>query len=122
MCVFVFFLFCYCSVIAVLLQEIEDGIDHPVGYFSRKFNKHQLNYSTIEKEALALLMAWQYFDVYVGSSSLPVNVFTDHNTLLFLSRMYNQNQRLVRWALNIQDDNLVLIRCCTVFKLSWLCI
>ncbi len=45
---------------AVLLQEDEDGIDHPVCYFSWKFNKHQLNYSTIEKEALALLMALQY--------------------------------------------------------------
>ncbi|XP_077061592.1 uncharacterized protein LOC143714359 [Siphateles boraxobius] len=52
---------------AVLIQEDKDGIDHPICYFSRKFNKHQLNYSTIEKEALALLMALQYFDVYVGS-------------------------------------------------------
>ncbi len=93
---------------AVLLQETEEGIDHTVCYFSRKFNKHQLNYSTIEKEALALLMAMQYFDVYIGSSSLPVNVFTDHNPLVFLLRMYNQNQRLMRWALIIQDYNLVI--------------
>lgn len=55
---------------AVLLQEDTSGIDHPVCYFSRKFNKHQLNYSTIEKEALALLLALQFFDVYVGSSFL----------------------------------------------------
>lgn len=33
----------------VLLQEDQDGIDHPVCYFSRKFNKHQKNYSTIER-------------------------------------------------------------------------
>ncbi len=68
---------------AVLLQEDEDGIDHPVCYFLRKFNKHQFNYSTIEKEALALLMALQYFDVYIGSSNYPVVVFTDHNPLVF---------------------------------------
>lgn len=36
---------------AVLLQEDAQGIDHPVAYFSRKFNKHQENYSVIEKEA-----------------------------------------------------------------------
>ncbi|TNN65860.1 hypothetical protein EYF80_023860 [Liparis tanakae] len=30
----------------VLLQEDNQGIDHPVSYFSRKFNKHQLKYST----------------------------------------------------------------------------
>ncbi len=93
---------------AVLLQEDEDGIDHPVCYFSRKFNKHQLNYSTIEKEALALLMALRYFEAYIGSSNYPVIVFTDHNPLVFLSRLYNQNQRLMRWSLIVQGYNLVI--------------
>lgn len=46
---------------AVLLQEDASGIDYPICYFSRKFNKHQLNYSTIEKKALALLLSLQYF-------------------------------------------------------------
>ncbi len=91
---------------AVLLQEDKNGIDHPISYFSRKFNKHQFNYSTIEKEALALLFALQHFEVYIGSSSLPVIVFTDHNPLVFLSRMYNQNQRLMRWSLIVQNYNL----------------
>lgn len=91
---------------AVLLQEDTNSIDHPVSYFSRKFNKHQLNYSTIEKEALALLLALQHFEVYLGSSNLPVIVFTDHNPLVFLSRMYNQNQRLMRWALVLQNYNV----------------
>ena len=36
---------------AVLLQEGDDTIDHPVAHFSKK---HQNNYSTIEKEALTL--------------------------------------------------------------------
>lgn len=91
---------------AVLLQEDSEGIDHPVCYFSRKFAKHQINYSTIEKETLALLMALQHFEVYLGSSAVPVLVYTDHNPLTFLSSMYNHNQRLMRWALVIQDFNL----------------
>lgn len=91
---------------AVLLQEDNHGIGHPVSYFSCKFNKHQLNYSTIEKEALALLYALQHFEVYLGSSIKPIKVFTDHNPLVFLSRMYNHNQRLMRWSLIVQDYNL----------------
>ena len=91
---------------AVLFQESADGIDHPVCFFSKKFNKHQLNYSTIGKEALALLLALQHFEVYLGSSPVPVTVYTDHNPLVFLSRMYNQNQRLMRWALIAQNYNL----------------
>ncbi|KAL7849531.1 hypothetical protein SRHO_G00211540 [Serrasalmus rhombeus] len=32
---------------AVLLQEDENGVDHPVCYFSRKFNKHQLGLAAV---------------------------------------------------------------------------
>ena len=46
---------------AVLLQEDAGGIDHPVCYFSRKFNSCQSRYSTIEQETLALLLALQFF-------------------------------------------------------------
>ena len=35
---------------AVLLQEDDNCIDHPECYFSKELNKHQCNYSTIEKE------------------------------------------------------------------------
>lgn len=91
---------------AVLLQEGADGIAHPVSYFSSKFNRHQLNYSTIEKETLALLLALQHFNVYVGASRYPVMIYTDHNPLVFLSKMYNHNQRLMRWALMVQPYNL----------------
>ncbi|KAL1249315.1 hypothetical protein QQF64_020320 [Cirrhinus molitorella] len=48
---------------AVLLQEDETHIEHPLSYFSRKFSKTQKNYSVIEKEALALLLALQHFEV-----------------------------------------------------------
>ena len=69
---------------AVLLQEDGHGIDHPVSYFSKKFIAAQRNYSTIEQETLALLLALQHFEVYIGSSPLPVIIYTDHNPLVFL--------------------------------------
>lgn len=80
---------------AVLLQEDKDGVDHPICYFSRKFNKNQRNYCTVEKECLALVLALQHFEVYVSSSSLPVVVFSDHNPLVFLHELKNKNQRLL---------------------------
>ena len=36
---------------SILLQEDDSGVDHPVCCYSKKFNKHQRNYSTIEKES-----------------------------------------------------------------------
>ena len=60
---------------AVLLLEDDEGVEHPVCYFSRKFNKIQRNYSTTEKECLALVLALWHFEVYVSSSSLPMVVY-----------------------------------------------
>lgn len=83
---------------AVFLHEGEGGTGHPVCFFSRKFNHHQLNYLIIEKETFALIWALKFFKVYVGPS-LPVTVFTDHNILTFLSSMHNTNHRLMRWLM-----------------------
>ncbi len=87
------------------MQADEAGIEHPASYFSKKFTKCQQNYSVIEKEALALLLAFQHFEVYLSSGNRIV-VYTDHNPLTFLSRMSNSNQRLMRWALIVQEFDL----------------
>ena len=91
---------------AVLIQEDSQGIDHPVSFFSKKLDKHQQKYSTIEKEALALVLALQHFEVYVTSDQFSLEVFTDHNPLTFLHKMKNKNQRLLRWSLYLQEYDL----------------
>ena len=93
---------------AVLLQDGDDGIEHPVSYYSKKFNRHQRVYSTVEKEALALILALKHFEVYVGSSSEPTLVYTDHNPLIFLNQMRTTNRRLMRWSIFLQYFN---VRC-----------
>ena len=80
---------------AILCQE-SNGIDKVICFFSKKLNKYQRNYSTIEKECLALLLFMQHFDVYLNVTIHPILVFTDHNPLTFLHKMSNKNQRLTR--------------------------
>ena len=91
---------------AVLMQADDDGVDIPVCYFSKKFNAHQRRYSTVEKETLALILSLSHFDVYVGSTTQPIVVWTDHNPLTFVNRMRNKNQRLMRWSLILHEYNL----------------
>ena len=72
------------------------NIHHPVSYFSSKLKPHQTNYSTIELETLALVMGLKKFDCYLNGHPSPIKVYSDHNPLIFLSRMQNTNQRLLR--------------------------
>jgi len=79
----------------VLQQEDSEGIDSSICYYSKKFDKRQQKYSTMEKEALSLLLAMLRFDVYLNATLKPVLVFTDHNALVFLHKMRDRNQRLL---------------------------
>lgn len=59
-----------------------------VSYYSR-FNHHQQAY-TVKREALALILT-RHFEVYLGSSLSPVDAYSDHNPLVFIDWMKNQN-------------------------------
>ena len=91
---------------AVLLQTDDTNIMHPICYMSTKFKSFQKNYSTIEKEAIALLMALEKFEIYLGNTNQKFIIYSDHNPLQFVSRMRNKNQRLTRWWLTLQCYNM----------------
>jgi hypothetical protein len=91
---------------AVLLQEDNQGIEHPVCYYSKKFNNAQKNYSVVEKELLAMILALQHFAVYIPPYGPRVKVYTDHHPLKYLSCLKTKNQRLTRWSLFLQQFNL----------------
>ena len=90
----------------VLLQVDDNGVDHRVCYYSKKFPKHQRHYSTIEKECLSLAIALQHFEVYQASSFEPIVIFTDHNPLTFIHQMKNKNQRLLGLGPMLPGHNL----------------
>jgi len=46
---------------AVLSQLDEDGRDKPIAFASRTLNSAEKNYAVVEKEALAMIWATQYF-------------------------------------------------------------
>ena len=78
-----------------------DNVEHPVSYLSRKLRDCECNYSTVEKEALALVTAVRAFSPYFGSAS--ITVFTDHSPLRYIEVMRNHNAKLMRWSLEMQQ-------------------
>jgi hypothetical protein len=67
---------------AVLLQDRGDGL-RPVAYYSKTLKKAELNYSTYDKEMLALVRALAYFRHYIMGAP-KTSVFTDHHALKYL--------------------------------------
>ena len=91
---------------AVLMQPDDDNINHPVCYFSKKFSPAQRNYSVVEQELLAIVLALQHFEVYTPSFGPKITIFSDHSPLQFLAKFKFKNLRLTRWSLLLQEYNL----------------
>jgi hypothetical protein len=90
---------------AILMQKDNDGLFHPVSFYSKKLNSAQRNYSATDREGLALILAVRAFRVYLCSKTV---VFSDHEALKYIHCNAVKNQRLLRWSLELQMYDLVV--------------
>ena len=75
-----------------------------VYYVRKKLNEEQRNYTTTEKELLAMVYALEKFRAYLVGSNIII--FTDHSALKYLITKKNAKARLIRWVLLLQEFNL----------------
>jgi cytochrome c1 len=75
----------------VLLQE-----EHPIAYESRKLNSAEQNYTTTEREMLAVVHALRVWRCYLEGVYFEVE--TDHKCNTFFQSQPNLSRRQARWS------------------------
>ncbi|GKE12353.1 reverse transcriptase domain-containing protein [Tanacetum coccineum] len=88
---------------AVLGQRIDKHFK-PIHYASKTMNEAQENYTTTEKELLAVVFAFDKFRQYLVLSKTIV--FTDHSTLRYLFTKQDAKPRLIRWIFLLQEFDI----------------
>lgn len=89
---------------AVLMQGEKEN-EHPIEYASRLLLPAERNYSTTEREALAVVWAVKKFRGYIEGSTIFVH--TDHQPLKWLFSLKSPTGRLARWSLELQSYNII---------------
>lgn len=87
--------------IGAVLSQGPIGRDKPIAYASRTLSKTEENYSTIEKELLAIVWACKYFRPYLFGNKFTL--FTDHQPLTYIFSMKDASSKLVRWRLKLEE-------------------
>jgi len=77
------------------------GKDLQVAYASRSFNKAEINYSTSEKELLAIVWATRYFRPYMNGRHFKI--VTDHKPLTWIMNVKDPGSRLLRWRIHLEE-------------------
>ncbi|XP_057739866.1 uncharacterized protein LOC130956960 [Arachis stenosperma] len=72
-----------------------------IAYASKTLNGAQSNYTTTEKELLAIVFALDKFRAYLLGSK--VVVYSDHAALKYLLAKKESKPRLIRWVLLLQE-------------------
>ena len=86
---------------AILTQPGDNGMDYPIIYSSRKLNKAECNYSTIEREALGMVFALQKYRHYLLAN--PFIFYTYHQALKYVVNKPLHHGRIFRWLLLFQE-------------------
>ncbi|GJX11160.1 reverse transcriptase domain-containing protein [Tanacetum coccineum] len=91
---------------AVLGQRIEKHF-RPIHYASKTMTEAESNYTTTEKEMLAVVYAFKKFRSYlIMNKSI---VYTDHSALKYLFAKKDAKARLLRWVLLLQEFDFKVI-------------
>ena len=88
---------------AVLGQKAEK-VFKAIYYASKTFNEAQENYSTTEKEMLAIVFECEKFRPYISGSHVIIH--TDHAAIKYLMAKKEAKPRLIRWVLLLQEFDL----------------
>ena len=87
--------------LGAVLSQGTPGKDRPVAYASRTLNGAELNYSTVEKECLAIVWACKHFRPYLLGK--PFQIWTDHKGLTWIFNVKDPSSRLLRWRLLLEE-------------------
>lgn len=93
--------------IGAILSQGPIGSDKPVCYASRTLNDSEINYSTIEKELLAIVWATKYFRPYLFGRKFKI--LTDHKPLQWIMSLKEPSSRLTRWRLKLSEYDFTVI-------------
>jgi hypothetical protein len=87
--------------VGAVLGQRKEGRVHTVYYANETLNEAQLNYTTIEKELLAVVFAFEKFRSYIVNSK--VIVYTDHAAIKYLLAKKDAKPKLIHWILLLQE-------------------
>ncbi|KAL3691906.1 hypothetical protein R1sor_005557 [Riccia sorocarpa] len=92
---------------AVLAQPQDPKIDLPIYFASRTLNKSEKDYSTTEREALAMVYVMKKFKSYLQGNKFVF--FVDHQALTYIVNKVHITGRIARWLLLLQEFDFIVV-------------
>ncbi|KAI3698001.1 hypothetical protein L6452_31110 [Arctium lappa] len=93
--------------VGAVLGQKRNKIFHPIYYASKTLVEAQINYTTTEKELLAVVFAFDRFRSYLIGTKVIIH--TDHSAIKYLFNKADAKPRLIRWVLLLQEFDVEIV-------------
>lgn len=93
----------------VLSQYDDNGVLHPVAFFSKKHSATECNYEIYDKELLAIIRCFEEWRPELEGTPSPIKVITDHRNLEYFMTTKLLNRRQARWSEFLSRFNFKII-------------
>jgi hypothetical protein len=84
---------------AVLEQMGEDGLWHPVAFYSKSLDEHERNYEIYNKDLLIIIRALDEYRHYLEGHPEPVEIWSDHLNLTYFCQAPKLTRCQACWSL-----------------------
>ncbi|MCO5569649.1 hypothetical protein L7F22_023365 [Adiantum nelumboides] len=91
----------------VLTKPGEHKLDYPISFASRQLNDAEKNYTTTEREGLAMIYSIKKFRYYLLATKFVF--YVDHQALLYLVNKPCATKRISRWLLIILEFDFTVV-------------
>lgn len=93
----------------VLSQYDEDGLLHPVAFYSKNLTPAECNYQIYDKELLAIIKCLEHWRPELECTEIPVKIFTDHKGLMYFAEGQDLSRRQARYLDMLSEFNIKII-------------
>src|SRR3989338_5330656 len=83
----------------------------PVGFYSRKLIKSELNYGPYDRELLGIIASLRHWRPWLSSTFKPLLIYSDHSNLLHFSDLRLLSRRQARWSEFLSQFNFKICHC-----------
>jgi hypothetical protein len=93
----------------VMSQYDDEGVLHPVAFFSKKHSVTECNYEIYDKELMAIIRCFEEWRPELEGTPSPIRVITDHRNLEYFMTTKLLNRRQARWSEFLSRFNFKIV-------------